>query len=229
MHDTEHQPLSHHATLFRGLRSDAFPILEQVLGVAFTRAADPDISFRIYNEPFGISDVRELARRALHKPIVRTTYVHIIATDTITHESQHALLKLTEDPPPYAQFIFVVPASLPLLDTLRSRVDERIIKGEVVTATPLESIATTLRAITKITKEKDDAKMEAMLTTAELRLQNVLTLYKREHTVNRGALDAVILARRFIESRGASSKMLLEHLAIAEAENNKAYKYERKV
>jgi hypothetical protein len=63
-----------------------------------------------------------------------------------------------------------------------------------------------MRDIARMAKDKDDAGMEVLLRRAEA--------HAHQHPGSR-ASHALMLARRYIESRGSSPKMLLEHLTIA--------------
>lgn len=201
----------HHALLFRGDKATLLLYLEKRLGVSFTSTPNQDISFTTFDS-FGIDEVRTLAYTALTKPILREFFLSIVVADTITFEAQNALLKLTEDPPAHAQFIFCIPSSFPILPTLRSRFVEHSVKEieDVVVSTTDKTLQEKLKEIAVLIKDKNNAGMEAMLVHAEFRM----------HTTHKAspASRALLLVRKYIESRGASSKMLLEHVAISEAE-----------
>lgn len=202
-------PLSHHALLVRGKRSTALATLETVLGIAFTSVPDVDISY-IRTESLGIDDVRDITFRSLKLPIENDFFRIIIDADSITHEAQNALLKLTEDPPPHARFIFILPQSFPIIATLRSRFFEHILPQNETHALLELSLKERMHAIAKMTKDKDESAMEAVLTESENHIHEART--------SRAEARALLIARRYIEARGASAKMLLEHLAISTEE-----------
>ncbi len=200
--------LTHHATLVRGERTDALERIEATLGIAFRSVADPDIAY-LESDALAIDDVRTLSMRALQKPVVRDMMTFVIVADAINTEAQHALLKLTEDPPASARFIFILPHSALLLPTLRSRFSIVTLDDPSPETRTEEPLAKTLKEITRMAKDKDEAGMERLLRDAER--------HAHEKQNSRTA-NAVLLVRRYIESRGSSPKMLLEHLAIAERE-----------
>lgn len=201
--------LTHHATLLRGDFDHASEALERALGFEFRSAADPDISY-IRKDALSIDDARNLSERALQKPVRREHMTFIVAVDSINSEAQNALLKLTEDPPAHARFIFILPQSAPIFGTLRSRfnmIDIADTKGRE--RARAESLSVLMKDIARMAKDKDDAGMELLLREAEA--------FVRTHPKSR-ASASLLLARRYIESRGSSPKMLLEHLAISERE-----------
>jgi hypothetical protein len=204
--------LSHHATVVRGDRAQAIALIEAQLGIPFSRVPHGDIAY-VLREQLSIDDVRELSHTALKRPVLREHFVLIIVADSIGVEAQNALLKLTEDPPPSARFMFILPPSTPLIATLRSRVVEHILHANaegVTNSFKALSLKDALRDIARATKDKDEAGMERMLTSLELcgkpTAQSVRTS------------RALMLARRYIEARGASPKMLLEHALITQKE-----------
>lgn len=202
-------PISHHATLLRGDFDEACTALEAALQFDFRSVADPDISY-IRRDALTIDDVRELSSKALQMPVTREYMTFIVAVDTINTPAQNALLKLTEDPPTHARFIFILPHSAPLFGTLRSRFNVIDVgTGATEKGNANESFATRMKDIARMAKDKDNAGMEQLLRTAES------SLHARHGS---RASKALITARRYIESNGSSPKMLLEHLAISERE-----------
>lgn len=203
---------SHHALLFRGEKETIIPILEEALAIPFSTQPSSDISYTSL-ESLGIDEVRRLSFLALTKPIGGEVFRIIVVADDITFESQNALLKLTEDPPASARFMFIVPSSLPILSTLQSRFVEHVIASQAPHVPKKDTtLAEQLKMIAVLTKNKNNAGMEMILRESETRIHGTADSTK--------ASRALMLARRFIEARGASSKILLEHLAIAEAESH---------
>lgn len=203
-------PISHHATLLRGDFEETCTALQTSLQFDFRAVPDPDISY-IRREALSIDDVRDLSSRALQMPVRREHMTFIVAVDTINSQAQNALLKLTEDPPARARFIFLLPHSAPIFGTLRSRfhvIDVGTgVRGE---GKDTQSFASRMKDIARMAKDKDNAGMEQLLRTSEAALHL--------HQTSR-ASKALITARRYIESQGSSPKMLLEHLAISERES----------
>lgn len=204
--------LTHHALIVQtNDPTSALSLLENLLGVSFSHAAHQDVVFRSY-ESFGIDEVRELAFLSLQKPVIGDLLRIIVQSGNITTEAQHALLKQTEEPSEATRYIFILPSRVPILQTLRSRCAVVSLSESNISAhETAHNIAQDLKDITKITKDKNDTAMEVRLRRTEALLHTVL-----QH--NAPLAEALIVARRYIESRGSSPKMLLEHLALTEHE-----------
>lgn len=70
----------------------------------------------------GVDEARDLSADALKKPYESPRKVYIIPDgENLTVEAQNALLKILEEPPEYAVFIIIIPASSMLLQTIISR------------------------------------------------------------------------------------------------------------
>ncbi len=186
--------------------------LEDALGIRFTLAPHPDVVYASY-DVFGINEVRALTDAAQRKPIEREELRLIVDAESITLEAQNALLKLTEDPPRYARFVFVFPRELSLIPTFRSRVIEVMHtadeKADLVVLCD-GTIGEQLGDIATWTKNGEQEKISTYIAQAEHEVREVpATSYAR----------ALSLSRRFIGVRGASAKMLLEHLTLTRAES----------
>lgn len=207
-------PLSHHAVLVFGDESEVLLQLQNQLGVDFTTTADADIVYARH-ETLGIDEARALALRAQQKPIARPELRLISVADAITPEAQNALLKLTEDPPLRARFVFVVPPSFPIISTFRSRCIEYRVALPTASVDFFQgTIGETLERVVRMSKEGDGKAMEGLLTAAERELH--------EDLKSSPYADAVIRARMYIEARGASAKMLLEDVVIARAASKRS-------
>ena len=201
--------LTHHAVLVRGARSEVLSLLERALGASFTTRPEDDIAYFSY-ESLGIDDVRALTFISIRKPLHSDVFRIVVAADVVTTEAQHAFLKLLEDPSPHARFVLIVPPSLPLLATLLSRVFERhFTEGKTDAFDFSGTVSEQLTRVGKMVKDADYVSMEQLLVTAE---------HEVAATQRVGAYArATMAARRYIEARGASAKMLLEQLIVARA------------
>ncbi len=139
----------------------------------------------------------------------------------ITVEAQNALLKLFEEPSVYAHFFVIIPSAHLLLPTVKSRIriieDESKTKGKmsieaeafISASVPgrLEIVKTLLDDISKEKKTKQDA-IEFLDAVQR-------SIYKKNGPVEgNAALQAVESARRYIDDRAPSLKMLLESVAL---------------
>jgi hypothetical protein len=160
-------------------------------------------------DSFGINDARTLSVEASTKPLQGEHKVFVIAVRTIAIDAQNALLKLFEEPPSHARFYLILPASLPLLPTLRSRLafqtqtpmsmeDDGVFE-EFARATYADRIA----CIADKVKTKDVAWMETVVRGCEAAAH-----------ADRTMLEATLFVRTYMPYKGSSMKMLLEHLAL---------------
>lgn len=211
--DTNYAWEQHHALLYAGKADEIVAELEMQFRISFSSVPHSDVWYRSY-ESFGIDEARELKLSAQAKPITLAHYTFILSVNDMTRESQNALLKLFEDPPTSARFILIVPNDRMLIDTLRSRLS--VVNRSAITsesAAP-KSIAEAFGHIARITKDKDNAAIEEMIEQYERAV-----ILKRENLKKMG--KDILLVRSFTSRKGASAKMLLEHLALAHEEANR--------
>ncbi|MEX0930882.1 MAG: hypothetical protein WDZ68_01175 [Candidatus Paceibacterota bacterium] len=165
-------------------------------------------------ENFGIEDARVLTTIAGKRPMSGTYRSFVVCTSAMTREAQNALLKLLEEPPQSSVFYIVIPHVSILLPTLRSRLIQTTAASDIITTEPAAeflklSIADRLATIVDMQKKKDSAGMQMLVQTIGALV-----------TKNSAEFSAVTLQTLlFVESRvrmkGASKKMLLEHLALS--------------
>ena len=160
-------------------------------------------------EQFGISDARDLKEAASRAPQVGTHRRFCITLESITVEAQNALLKLFEDPPETARFELSVPKEDILIGTLRSRLQyEQEVQVEINVDTANSFLKASLQErldeIAARTKAKDQVWISDLL--------NGLETIAGSDTEAR---EALLLVRQYIDARGASKKMLLEHVALS--------------
>lgn len=193
---------THHALLFIGSRD----VCRAAVGIP---AADPDVD--VYELPqLAVSDARALAEKAARRPIAGQKRHFIVACERLTHEAQNALLKLFEDPPQTAQFYLIVPRESVLLPTLRSRLHLHFVEANGAAHTAADafvkaSYAERLSEIARLQKAKDTAAMRSIIEGVE-----------RIAAARTGMpLADVLCVSRYSDMRGASHKMLLEHLALS--------------
>lgn len=158
---------------------------------------------------FGIDDARELVRAMSMRSVSSGEYVFVVQTASITREAQNALLKIFEEPPVGSRIILIIPHESILLPTLRSRfVSVKVAKvmelavGEQFLQLP---IAEQLALIAQKAKDKDHAWFESMIKEIGNTTQNQSPEFMR----------ALFVSENYVRNRGASRKMLLEHVALS--------------
>jgi DNA polymerase III delta prime subunit len=163
---------------------------------------------------FSIDDARELSSLASQTPFEAQVRVFVISVKHIAVEAQNALLKLLEEPPATALFYIIVPKTALLLPTLLSRLQMQSGASSTTDETNSSfvtffksSYADRLIAIAEHTKEKDLVWIDEILSGAEAYASGS----KEKDT---SLYSAILFARSYIQTKGASAKMLLEELAL---------------
>lgn len=179
---------------------------------AYFDAVDPDIHIETFGD-FGIAEARRLTVRASMMPVAAPKHIFVVCVTNLTHEAQNALLKLLEEPPGRVQFYLIVPKRGLLLPTLQSRLF--FVDSPENTATTAvsqtftdfhhASLGDRLTQVANLSKEKATAKIEEIVAGAEIIARD---------TRDEKLLRSVILVRDHLGRRGASTKMLLEDLAL---------------
>ena len=198
--------MEHHAYGYVGIE-----LARKSLGVQL-EAHDPDV-WVTEHDAFSVDDARVLRVRASSTPVVASVQTFIIIANTLTNEAQNALLKLFEEPPARTVFHLVVSKRGQLLPTLQSRLffveDDAVMTNDEVDSFKqfrLASLADRLEQVATIVKRKDVATAESLVAGAE---------QVAENNKDPQLLETVMQVRSYFGTRGASTKMLLESLALA--------------
>jgi DNA polymerase III gamma/tau subunit len=173
----------------------------------------PENEYRLTQ--FGIDDARRLIAAAHRRPDgENASKTLLIATEFITEEAQQALLKVIEEPPVSTKFVFVVPNGYTLLATLESRFDRagelsKAKKEAVFREFKSAGVKTRLELIEGWTKNKDHASLNGI----KRGLVTYLKAVPRDELSTENQKDLEYVSRLLL-TRGASNKMLMEHLAL---------------
>lgn len=194
-------PTSHHAFVVRGRRDTDLSDLLSETEV-----------YECVRDTFGVDDAREVTVMAHQTPTQHAVRCIVIRSNFLTLEAQNALLKVLEEPPASTRFVMLIPADMTLLDTIISRTVELQLEGEVFEnqvfsefmALPYkERIAT----IETAQKRKDTAWQRSM--------KDGLITYLQTEKSTDALLSELEFVSRLLLTRGASNKMLLEHMALS--------------
>ena len=163
----------------------------------------------VYQAPlFGVDDARRLTEQAINKAFIDRK-VFLIAPKKITLEAQNALLKTFEEPVEKTHFLLVVRDESVILPTLRSRLEVMRLDEEGPDLVQAEKF---LKASIKdrLTWVKKFIDKEENLST----FLDLLLLALREKSEASQALQNVYHMRLESDARGASPRLILEHLAL---------------
>ncbi len=208
----------HHAYLLVGDRAAATgavaALLVDVLKIEIQ--GNPDVHW-LTSENFTIDEAR--AMKSLHflKAVgVAGHSFFIVSFDSIGSEAQQALLKVFEDPVAGSHFFVIAPSLRGLLPTLLSRFVVLHLPRIVPDTSRAEKFAKSspparLKHIKKIVEDKD--KVEALNFLSELETFYV-SLLRADNLSVAPALEKIVSARNFLQTRSPSVKMLLENLAL---------------
>lgn len=164
-------------------------------------------------DQIGIDEIRALILESHRKPSKADTGKQIvISANKISSEAQQAALKILEEPPASVKITLVLPIGIQLLSTVLSRVQVQTIQS-VDESTSFEdwkraSYADRLSFIDGKIKTKDLEWMQSFKNSLQ------------QHLLKPQGYSSLILKQlEFVVTefltRGASNKMLLEHLALS--------------
>lgn len=174
---------------------------------------EPEVGVEIYQttvDSIGIDSIRALIEEAHRRPREGfSKKLIVLAGAKITVEAQQSALKILEEPPSDTEIILILPDGTRLLDTVLSRVQVERKTASVVSQVFHEwlqlSYADRIKEIETRTKAKDMVWMQSF----KQELQKYAE--KNNHT---SLADLQLVLANFL-TRGASNKMLLEHLALS--------------
>ena len=219
----------HHAYLFSGnvdeLELYCKKFLEEEAGIPGKR--NPDFFYGTY-DTFGIDDSRMVRRWHSVRAFREGRRACLIKAMSLTSEAQNALLKIFEEPGENTHFILIVPHEEIILPTLRSRLET--VTGTVSPGDAVSHGAKTGRALSGDTFLTAPTPARLLLLReiiAEKDKNHALSfLDDLEHTLAARARDTksparhlhswanVLRGKRYLRTKGASLKLVLEHLAL---------------
>ena len=210
-----------HAYILEGEKDLIIPelclSLEKKFGV--TARGNPDFVVCEY-ESFGIDEARAVKEIQSRKNIGLGKQIFVLAFSFISHEAQNSLLKVLEEPRAETFFFMIVAHAGIFLPTVLSRTRRVSFASEVQKEDiPIEAFlssrsAPRMKMLASTIEDKDKSK--AILLTEGL----LCAFHKRvEKDTSMSTYDAAILAdiekcRGYLYDRGASVKMILEHLVL---------------
>lgn len=215
----------HHAYVIEGLHADVIPVLVSHIEKHLKVVAKNNPDFMVARHgSFNIDAARMLKDVQTRAAWSGTRKIYVIGADSFTHEAQNALLKTFEEPTAGTHFFIILPRAAILLPTLRSRVlliesgatsdaEAKTLAGKFVAATLENRFA----LIKKLTEKKKDEPVDRELLRRVL--DNVEhMLYARTRGQQDGAsteaFQELLKAKAYLATRGASPKMLMEHIAM---------------
>lgn len=148
----------------------------------------------------------------------------ILSAVSVTHEAQQTLLKMFEEPKANTHFFLLMAESTAILPTVRSRAQMVRIESDIIAYTKeaqsfiKSSIVDRIAFVADFIKshEDDDSSGELRLHASQFVIALIETLRKdpKNLIIRKDFFNDAIRMREYLDTRGASVKMILEHLAI---------------
>jgi DNA polymerase III delta prime subunit len=181
--------------------------------------ANPDY-FLSEHVSFGIDEARSVrAWQELGASGERK--VALIVADFLTREAENALLKTFEEPVSGTHLFLIVPNPDALLPTLLSRVQVLWTEGERTSGLPAAkkflamSLPERIAFVAKLAEKGDDEEAAAEVRERTRAFMDALEAALGEDPQkNAHSLETVLSLKRYLYMSGASSKMLLETIAL---------------
>jgi len=197
--------MQHHANLLVGPIDWAL----QRLPKEYSKESQ-DVRFLEY-DAMTIAHARDLISEASLKPIEKEKRVFVIITQTILHAAQNALLKLFEEPNEHTSFYLILPREDILLPTLKSRLN----------VLEVCSVSSDTADFDEFLKEKYSERLKLIETKLKdedkVWVSNIVSGLEIHSSKSKDAklIESTLMVSRYINIKGSSKKMLLEHIALS--------------
>jgi len=210
----------HHAYLIRGERivivKNLLESLEKDLNIK--TQGNPDFWFKEF-ETLGIDDSRLLKELQSKTSMGDGKKFFVLAFDFITPEAQNALLKILEEPSLGTHFILVTSNSESLLPTLKSRLiilaEDNYSENKFEVEKFLKANkGDRLKIIKPMIDDKDKASAINFLNNLESKIFKLGDLASKLNKDQTFALKEIIEAKKYLNQRGVSLKIVLEHICL---------------
>lgn len=164
-------------------------------------------------DQIGIDEIRALTVEAHRKPAVADSGKQIVVTaKKISLEAQQAALKILEEPPASVRITIVLPVGTQLLSTVLSRVQTHVVDQTSDTSCFDDWRSTSYADRLGVIEEKLKTKDIEWMQSFKHGLQQHL---KQSHGYSSIVLKQLDFVVNEFLTRGASNKMVLEHLALS--------------
>lgn len=215
----------HHAHVIEGIPETVVPLLVEALREHLNIEAqgNPDVTVA-YHDSFGIEEARTFKDVQTRAAFADGRKIFIVGADSFTIEAQNALLKTFEEPTIGTHFFIILPRAEMLIPTLRSRVlvisrniahkdDTAVLAQKFLDASLADRFAIVKKMAEKKAGETIDRELFRTLLDHIERIFYTRTAGKRDETTTH-IFREIFQAKTYLADRGASPKMLLEHIAM---------------
>lgn len=188
-------------------------LVNDIVGYIPTIDTEGTEKYDQYFPKFGIDDARNLVQQAYGRPSNADILCLVIRSDFVTLEAQNALLKILEEPPESSRFIFVLPPDFSLLPTLASRfnlIESPNPEKGIITPEFSKFLSSTYKDRLSVL----DVEIKSKNLVWQQAIKAGLISYLKTDGKELNSYKELEFLARTLLTRGASNKMLLEHLAL---------------
>jgi len=188
---------------------------------------NPDVFMKLYDS-FSVADSHKVKEWHSELGFGNGKRICIIGANFINHDAERTLLKIIEEPKINTHFFIVVPNSLILLDTIRSRThiinitkEENNYYKDMAKQIISLDLKNRLDFINKMIKKYKDTENSSFLRSSTIKLINEIEkIIFEKFKSDKKNKDIQFVLKELQEKRGylnlpgASVKMILEHIAL---------------
>ncbi len=212
----------HHAYLLPSDTSILPSLLKSLEEIGFKTSGNPDVFIKEV-ETFTIDDAREIKSFQGERAVAGDKKAIVISCEYLSHQSQHALLKVFEEPAPGVHFFLITPVVSVLLPTLKSRLfildreegdeNEELSKRaeKFLKAEKEDRISMVSKIIKEFDKEETSTPLKVYVVSF---LNEIEVQVSKIEDKKRFDLEALWKVKDYIHDQGSSVKNLLETLAL---------------
>lgn len=210
----------HHFYIVEGTNQDSIPELVLQLQNQETKSHIRQFSY----STIGVEEAQALRQAHTELPPEGGDQFFVVFAISVTHEAQQAMLKMFEGPRANTHFFLLMPETTSILPTVRSRAQYVRLTSSIL---PYQSEAQSFVKSSKDERiafiadfvkshEDDESSGELRLHASQFIAALVQVLHKDPKNLlsRKNFLNDALTMRGYLDSRGASVKMILEHLAI---------------
>ena len=175
-------------------------------------------------DTLGVEEAKQIREKHSERSWKGGRQVFVVFALSVTHEAQQSLLKMFEEPKSETHFVLIVPDATSILPTVKSRAqyvrfndssNEYGKAAQDFIASPKEKRIAYVAELIK-SHEDDEASGGLRLAASQFIVALVQELLKQEANLieKKAFLKDALTMREYLDARGASVKMILEHFAL---------------
>ncbi|MFA6397276.1 MAG: hypothetical protein WDK96_00320 [Candidatus Paceibacterota bacterium] len=226
----------HHAYLIEGDKNSIIPLIfDFIKSMGIETEGNGDIWYQEI-KTLNIEGSHQIKARQIERGLMGGKKFFIFAIDFFTRDAEQALLKVFEEPAENVHFFIITPTTDFLLETLKSRFvliksdEEKFISDDIKNLAKKiieSSQKERLDLVGKFIKKYEEEEIHAYMRSDSTNLLNMIEkeYYEKSDPRQGGAgknfskdqiflFDELIKVKNYLNDKGSSAKMLLEHIVL---------------